>query len=153
MKKTLVICLLALVLGLAACQRSTPVGTGLGSQTLAVTEPQPAQFVLVNIAALPGFYAVCSLDGSVYPFKIRSGEYVERQELQPGRHRVRCAVETLAVQVSFDCEHTFEVFSNEPVYLGINQRALPGTCAIRRLSLPPADFRTRYFHAREPLGY
>jgi len=139
----------------AACRQQTPPPSGLGPQTIAAPDapsgPAAAQLLLINQGSLPGFYAVCHLDGEVLPWKLSSGEYIERQLLRAGGHRVQCAVEALSVQVSFDCEHSFEVFADEPVYLSLTGRALPGTCRIKRLSLLPESFHRRYSHAREPL--
>lgn len=147
--------LLVLVV-LAGCQQTPPPPPGgLGPDTVAdpnaPKRPAAAQLLLINQGSLPGFYAVCQLDGRLLPYKLESGQFIERQLLRAGYHRVECAVETLSVQVSFDCEHSFEVYADEPVYLSLTGRTLPGTCRIKRLSLLPRDFHREFSHASEPL--
>lgn len=147
---------LALLLLASGCRQPPPPPKGLGPGTIAVPDqparPAAAQLLLINQGTLPGFYAVCFLDGRSLPYRLSSGEYIERQLLRAGQHRVECAVKALSVQVSFDCEHSFEVFSDEPVYLSLTGRAIPGTCRIKRLSLLPDSFHREYTHAREPLA-
>ncbi len=135
------------------CQQTPPPPSGFGPQPAAPQTPPDAsaQLLLINQATLPGFYAVCSLDGEQLPYKLSSGQYIERQLRRSGYHRVECAVETLSVQVSFDCDHSFEIYGDEPVYLSLTGRFVPGTCAIKRLSLLPQNFHKDYVHAWETI--
>lgn len=150
-----ILLLMALVLTSACQQEPTTLPSGLSPETIADTRKSgssiAAQMLLINQGSLPGFYAVCQLDGTTLPYKLPSGEYIERQLDKIGFHRVKCAVKALSIQVSFECEHSFEVFSNEPVYLSLSGRTLPGTCQIERISLLPEDFHQEYNHANEPL--
>lgn len=148
------LCAALLLLVTAACRQSPPPASGLGNDTIVdpnASKPAAAQLLLINQGSLPGFYAVCYLDGEILPYKLSADQYIERQLLRAGLHRVECAVETLSLQVSFDCDHEFQVYADEPIYLSLTGRALPGTCRIKRLSILPADFHREYTHANESL--
>lgn len=110
-----------------------------------------AQMLLFNIGWVPGTYCRCFIDNDTIPQRIRTDEYVEYPVPSgPGKHRVECSVETLSVPVSFSCEHTFETFGTEKVYLSISGAGIPGTCHISRLSTPPDGFDGKYKRATQP---
>lgn len=135
----------ALLLATTGCQQQATSSLSMP------TPPTPSQFVLVNQSTLPGFYGVCTLDGELLNYKIRSAQYVERPRLKEGYHRLECHAEALSLQLSFDCDHDFRVYGDEPVYISLSGRTVPGACTIKRLSMLPEDFGSQYHPANERL--
>lgn len=151
--KLRIIALLALVLlaalGCAETRPGSPTRESIQQTTMPTAKG--AQLMLFNVGWVPGTYCRCGVDTDTIPNRIKTDEYVEYPVPGgPGKHRVECSVETLNVPVSFTCDHAFETFGAEKVYLSISGTGIPGTCNIQRLSLPPAGFSGKYKRVGAP---